>query len=55
MRKGRGIPNPKIFLKGREKNEYFVDGKVAYLPSRGKAVFIGDTHGDSLSTEAIVK
>lgn len=40
---------------GTHGQEYFADGKIAYLPPRGKAIFIGDTHGDSLSTEAIVK
>lgn len=36
-------------------NEYFVDGRIAYLPPRGRAVFVGDTHGDSFSTEKIIK
>lgn len=41
--------------KSKNGNEYFVDGRIAYLPMRGKAVFIGDIHGDSISTEAIVR
>lgn len=41
--------------KSENGDEYFVDGKIAYLPMKGKAVFIGDIHGDSISTEAIVK
>ncbi len=36
-------------------NEYFVDKKVAYLPPKGKAIFVGDTHGDSISTTNIIK
>lgn len=47
--------NIQEILAGPNKDEYFVDGKIAYLPPRGKAVIIGDTHGDSMSTEAIVK
>ncbi|MGB9613295.1 MAG: metallophosphoesterase [Candidatus Margulisiibacteriota bacterium] len=49
---GRTIQETKDSQSG---NEYFVDGKIAYLPPRGQVVFIGDTHGDSLSTEAIVR
>lgn len=32
-------------------SEYFVDGKVAYLPRRGKGIFVGDIHADP---EAII-
>lgn len=39
----------------RNGQEYFVDGKIAYLPSKGDAVFIGDTHGDSQTTESIIE
>lgn len=41
--------------KSKHGKEYFVDGKIAYLPAKGRAVFIGDTHGDSLATESIAK
>lgn len=40
---------------GSNGQDYFVDGKIAYLPQKGDAIFIGDTHGDSQATEAIVK
>lgn len=40
---------------GRYGNEHFVDGRVAYLPAKGRVVFIGDTHGDSLATESIIR
>lgn len=36
-------------------NEYFVDGKVAYLPARGEAIFVGDIHGDSGAVESILE
>ncbi len=36
-------------------SEYFVDDKVSYLPEAEEAVFVGDTHGDSLAAEAIIK
>lgn len=49
---GRNIDETRISRNGQE---YFVDGKIAYLPSKGDAVFIGDTHGDSQATESIVK
>ncbi len=41
--------------KGPNGREYFVDGKISYLPPKGNAIIIGDTHGDSKSTEAIVR
>ncbi len=37
------------------KNEYFVDGQVAYLPKEGEAVFVGDLHGDADALESIVE
>ena len=36
-------------------DKYFVDGKIAYLPLKGTAIFVGDTHADSISTEKIVR
>ena len=36
-------------------NDTIFDRKLAYLPADGKAIFIGDTHGNSKSTEAIIK
>lgn len=44
---------PKI-VNGPYAEAPFVDGGVAYLPSRGSAIFVGDTHGDSLATEAVL-
>ncbi len=41
--------------KGVNGNEYFVDKKVAYLPPKGNAIFVGDTHGDTISTTNIIK
>ena len=49
---GRNIDETRTSENGQE---YFVDGKIVYLPPKGRAIFIGDTHGDSLSTESIVK
>lgn len=33
----------------------FIDFPVVYLPPKGEVIFIGDTHGDSLATQAIIK
>jgi len=33
----------------------FCDFPVVFLPAKGEVVFIGDTHGDSLATTAIIK
>lgn len=33
----------------------FCDWPVVFLPNKGEAIFIGDTHGDSISTLAIIK
>jgi hypothetical protein len=33
----------------------FTDWPLVYLPSRGEAIFIGDTHGDSLAVSSIVQ
>ncbi len=53
--KGKGFlaDNKKIseIENGPYGSEYFVDGKVAYLPRRGEGIFIGDIHGDS---EAVI-
>lgn len=32
----------------------FQDGKVEYLPAKGEAIFIGDTHGDLISTKKAI-
>lgn len=36
-------------------DKMFVDFPVVYLPPKGEVIFIGDTHGDSLATQAIIK
>jgi hypothetical protein len=33
----------------------FYDFPIVFLPARGEAIIIGDTHGDSLATQAIIK
>lgn len=35
--------------------EYFVDSRIVYLPPRGRVIFVGDTHADSISTERVVR
>ena len=40
---------------GPNGKERFQDGKVTYLPAEGKAIFVGDTHGDSISTQRIIE
>lgn len=49
---GNNIPETATGTHGRTP---FVDGGIAYLPAHGSAVFIGDTHGDSLATEAVLR
>jgi len=46
------IPSTRYSSNG---DKYFVDGKIAYLPLKGTAIFVGDTHADSVSTEKIVR
>lgn len=54
---GRGKlgKNIKEITNGPYRDAFFVDGGIIYLPPKGKVVFIGDTHGDSKSTQAILK
>ncbi|MER3570340.1 MAG: hypothetical protein C4348_01930, partial [Patescibacteria group bacterium] len=40
---------------GEIKDEYFVDGHIAYLPKRGEAIFVGDLHGDAEAVESILE
>ncbi|MEW6586081.1 MAG: metallophosphoesterase family protein [Nitrospirota bacterium] len=40
---------------GEVKSVLARDGKLIRLPSRGKAVFVGDTHGDFDATETVFK
>ncbi len=47
--------NIKEIIKGPFAREYFVEEGVVYFPPKGKAIFVGDTHGDSKSTLAILK
>jgi len=35
--------------------EYFVDSRIVYLPPKGRVIFVGDTHADSISTEKVVR
>lgn len=47
--------NIKEITKGLFAEDYFVEAGIVYLPPKGKAIFVGDTHGDSESTLAILK
>lgn len=53
--KGKLGRNIKEIVKGHNKDVFFVDGGIVYLPPKDKVFFIGDTHGDSESTQAILK
>jgi len=53
--KGKLGRNIKETVSGPYGNVYFVEEGIAYLPPKGRAVFVGDTHGDSESTQAILK
>jgi len=52
-KRGRGKLRDKI-PSIKEKQAFF-KFPVVFLPARGEVIFIGDTHGDSLSTKAILK
>lgn len=53
--RGKLSKNIKEITNGPYRDAFFVDKGIIYLPPKGRVVFIGDTHGDSKSTQAILK
>jgi hypothetical protein len=51
-RLGKKIPE---IAAGPHGMECFSDERITYLPPRGRAIIVGDTHGDSISTQAILE
>lgn len=57
LEKGRGKLRATIpeIVASENGDGRFQDGKVEYLPARGEAIFVGDTHGDLISTKQIIE
>ncbi|MFA5051709.1 MAG: metallophosphoesterase family protein [Patescibacteria group bacterium] len=53
QRTGRGKLLPTI--PDIQSDQPFTDWPVVYLPPRGQAIFIGDTHGDSLAVSSVLR